>query len=179
MDGSENLGEVFANEGVELPAIKNHLPSVTADEVKTKIEKGLRLPKDVTILHTSPHHDDLELAYLPYLQQLVRSKNVQNHFAYCTSSYTSATSDYLLSIYRNLLKGMEPEAGDTCQENLALMFDTCYLSQRDAEFPSYEYNVTFKVGQKPITALSRSSAIFPALLRNLRAVPTQTVSSCR
>lgn len=94
---------------VELPAIKNHLPKINADDVKMKLEAGLQIPQNAVVLHTSPHHDDLELAYFPYLQQLVCSKNVQNHFAYCTSGYTSVTNDYLLSVYRNLLKSIETE----------------------------------------------------------------------
>ena len=94
---------------VELPAIKDNLPVVTADEVKVKVKKGLQLPDEAIILHTSPHHDDVELAYVPYLQQLVHSKGIHNHFTYCTSGYTSVTDDYLLSVYRDLFRMIDLE----------------------------------------------------------------------
>lgn len=111
---------------VELPAVKAKQRQVTADEVKNKIESGLKMPEDAVILHTSPHHDDVELAYFPYLHHLVRSKSIQNHFAYCTSGYTSVTSAYLLSVYCNLLRRIDPQEAALRQENLDSVFTTSY-----------------------------------------------------
>ena len=111
---------------VELPVVKDNLNSVTVNEIKAKIDKGLQMPQDAVILHTSPHHDDVELAYFPYLHHLVRSKSIQNHFAYCTSGYTSVTSAYLLSVYRNLLRRIDPQEAALRQENLVLVFTTSY-----------------------------------------------------
>lgn len=110
----------------ELPVIKNNLKVVTKEEVKAKIERGLKLPNEAVILHTSPHHDDVELAYFPYLHHLVRSKNIQNHFAYCTSGYTSVTSNYLLSVYRDLLCRINPQEAALREENMATVFQTSY-----------------------------------------------------
>lgn len=111
---------------VELPSVKNSLHTLSVDAVKGKIDKGLRMPQDAVILHTSPHHDDVELAYFPYLHHLVRSKSIQNHFAYCTNGYTSVTSEYLLSVYRNLLRRIEPSEAALRQESLASVFTTTY-----------------------------------------------------
>jgi len=111
---------------VELPSVKNGLSAVEADEVKAKINKGLQMPQDAEILHTSPHHDDVELAYFPYLHHLVRSKSIQNHFAYCTSGYTSVTSAYLLSVYQNLLRRIDPQEAALRQENLDSVFSSSY-----------------------------------------------------
>ena len=111
---------------VELPAIKSKQPTVTPDDVKAKIERGLQMPKDAVILHTSPHHDDVELAYFPYLHHLVRSKSLQNYFAYCTSGYTSVTSDYLMSVYRDLLLRIDPQEEALREENMESVFTTTY-----------------------------------------------------
>lgn len=111
---------------VELPAVKQKQVPATAEEVKQKIERGLKMPEDAVILHTSPHHDDVELAYFPYLHHLVRSKRIQNHFAYCTSGYTSVTSQYLLSVYRNLLRRINPSEAALRDEDMQSVFSSTY-----------------------------------------------------
>ena len=111
---------------VELPVVKNALPSVSEKEVKSKIEKGLQMPEKSVILHTSPHHDDVELAYFPYLHHLVRSHSICNHFAYCTNGYTSVTSSYLLSVYRNMLRRIDPQEAALRDEDIATVFGTDY-----------------------------------------------------
>lgn len=111
---------------VELPAVKEKQNAATIDEIKAKIEQGLKMPEDAVILHTSPHHDDVELAYFPYLHHLVRSKRIENHFAYCTSGYTSVTSQYLLSVYRSLLRRINPVEAALRQENISSVFTTTY-----------------------------------------------------
>lgn len=111
---------------VELPAVKHNQIPAKADEVKQKIERGLKMPENAVILHTSPHHDDVELAYFPLLHHLVRSKRIQNHFAYCTSGYTSVTSDYLLSVYRDLLRRINPQEAALREENMSSVFSSTY-----------------------------------------------------
>lgn len=111
---------------IELPAVRESLPEATAAEVKAKIEKGLSMPEGAVILHTSPHHDDVELAYFPYLHHLVRSKSIVNHFAYCTSGYTSVTNDYLLSVYRNMLRRINPREAALRSESMESVFATTY-----------------------------------------------------
>ncbi|MDR0546386.1 MAG: hypothetical protein LBG77_02175 [Dysgonamonadaceae bacterium] len=58
--------------------------------------------KDQRFLHTGPHHDDIELAYFPLLHHLVRSKDNDNYFVYCTSGFTSVTNFYLRSCFESL-----------------------------------------------------------------------------
>lgn len=74
----------------------------TFASIEKKIHKGLTLPDNQVMLHTGPHHDDIELGYFPYLHHLVRSPKVKNYFTYCTSGYTSVTSAYLRSIYEQI-----------------------------------------------------------------------------
>jgi glucosamine-6-phosphate deaminase len=66
------------------------------------VEKGLNLPKNTRILHTGPHHDDIELAYFPLLHHLVRSPHNDNHFTYCTSGFTSVTNIYVEGVLSTL-----------------------------------------------------------------------------
>lgn len=114
---------------VELP------PSTSEDEdeatkvmssVKHKIENGLQIPENQVILHTGPHHDDIELAYFPYLHHLVRSKNIENHFAYCTSGYTSVTSSYLREVYDNMRRRIHPQEAALMSEDIESVYTTGY-----------------------------------------------------
>ncbi|MBR1784167.1 MAG: PIG-L family deacetylase [Bacteroidales bacterium] len=109
-----------------LPVAQEAMPNASADEVKAKIARGLHMPEGAVILHTSPHHDDVELAYFPYLHHLVRSKTIYNYFAYCTSGYTSVTNDYLLSVYRNMLLRIDPQDPALRDENIGTVFHTDY-----------------------------------------------------
>lgn len=67
-----------------------------------KLQHGLTVPDNQRILHTAPHHDDIELAYFPLLHHLVRSPNNENYFVYCTSGFTAVTNFYVMSCLENL-----------------------------------------------------------------------------
>ena len=67
-----------------------------------KIQHGLKVPDNQRILHTAPHHDDIELAYFPLIHHLVRSPNNENYFVYCTSGFTAVTNYYVIERLENL-----------------------------------------------------------------------------
>jgi len=73
------------------------LAQATHKRILEKLKKGLNPPIQSRILHTAPHHDDIELAYFPLLHHLVRSEHNDNHFVYCTSGFTSVTNEYINS----------------------------------------------------------------------------------
>jgi|TARA_B100000315_G_scaffold240657_1_gene260698 glucosamine-6-phosphate deaminase len=62
---------------------------------KTKLDKGLEIPTEITFLHTGPHHDDIMLGYLPHIIHLIRSPENRHYFANMTSGFTSVTNSYL------------------------------------------------------------------------------------
>ncbi|MCQ2095679.1 MAG: hypothetical protein MJY59_02930 [Bacteroidaceae bacterium] len=94
--------------------------------IEAMISKGLTLPQNQVVLHTSPHHDDVELAYFPYLHHLVRSKNMENHFAYCTSGYASVTCDYLRQVYTHVVERIHPHIAALLDENMDTVFVSSY-----------------------------------------------------
>jgi glucosamine-6-phosphate deaminase len=69
-----------------------------------KLQFGINVPDNQRILHTAPHHDDIELAYFPLLHHLVRSPNNENYFVYCTSGFTAVTNFYVMERLENLQK---------------------------------------------------------------------------
>jgi glucosamine-6-phosphate deaminase len=79
------------------------LSEQTYKSLVEKIQKGIDVPDNQRILHTAPHHDDIELAYFPLLHHLVRSPNNENYFVYCTSGFTAVTNFYVTERLENLL----------------------------------------------------------------------------
>ena len=79
------------------------LATATHKRVVDKIKKGLNPPIQSRVLHTAPHHDDIELAYFPLLHHMVRSEYNESHFVYCTSGFTSVTNDYINNNLKILL----------------------------------------------------------------------------
>ena len=71
-------------------------------DLTEKIQHGLKVPDNQRILHTAPHHDDIELAYFPLLHHLVRSPSNENFFVYCTSGYTAVTNTYVTECLNSL-----------------------------------------------------------------------------
>lgn len=57
--------------------------------------------KGLKILHTSPHHDDMELSYYPFAERLL--KDNENYFVYCTKGYTSVTDKFILKVFEKML----------------------------------------------------------------------------
>ena len=72
-----------------------------------RFEKGLMPIENETILHTAPHHDDIMLGYLPYINHLVRSPLNNHHFTYLTSGFTAVTNHYMLELFQNLLEDLK------------------------------------------------------------------------
>jgi glucosamine-6-phosphate deaminase len=60
-----------------------------------KIRRGLEVPTGKRFLHTAPHHDDIELAYFPYIHHLARHADKLQHFCYMTPGFHSVTDAYL------------------------------------------------------------------------------------
>eukprot|EP00486_Rosalina_sp_Unknown_P011604 CAMPEP_0201593132 /NCGR_PEP_ID=MMETSP0190_2-20130828/190838_1 /ASSEMBLY_ACC=CAM_ASM_000263 /TAXON_ID=37353 /ORGANISM="Rosalina sp." /LENGTH=1028 /DNA_ID=CAMNT_0048052225 /DNA_START=108 /DNA_END=3194 /DNA_ORIENTATION=- len=64
------------------------------------IERGVSLPANVRILHTSPHHDDIMLAYHEIMNFLFKYDT--NYFTYVTSGFNSCPDKYIIRVLRRL-----------------------------------------------------------------------------
>lgn len=73
------------------------------ENIVSRLERGMQVVENDTILHTAPHHDDIELAYLPYITHLVRTPLNKHHFTYLTSGFTAVTNSFMLNLMENLL----------------------------------------------------------------------------
>lgn len=157
----------------------------TLASVESKISNGLALPDNEVILHTGPHHDDIELAYFPYLHHLVRSRDIDNHFAYCTSGYTSVTSQYLQTVYEHVAERIHPQILSLKDENLESLFATSYqdditlylraVAQQDQSHQDYAVARRMArkwVGENSYTTIDELQAFITSQLSLLRSFET-------
>jgi glucosamine-6-phosphate deaminase len=72
------------------------------EKIISRLGKGLEVVENQTILHTAPHHDDIMLGYLPYINHLVRTPLNQHHFVTLTSGFTAVTNSFMLELMENL-----------------------------------------------------------------------------
>lgn len=73
----------------------------TEELYQKRIYDALDIPKNKTILHTAPHHDDIMLGYLPYLVRLMREGSNIHYFNYLTSGFNAVTNQYMLREVKN------------------------------------------------------------------------------
>jgi glucosamine-6-phosphate deaminase len=81
----------------------NEITDEIGKNIIHRLDKGMEVVENETILHTAPHHDDIELAYLPYITHLVRTPKNKHHFSYMTSGFTAVTNSFMLNLMENLL----------------------------------------------------------------------------
>ena len=80
----------------------NVVQRVIAD-VETKFWRGVKPIENEVIYHTGPHHDDIMLGIMPFINRQLRSPSNQVHFAIMTSGYHSVTDAFLLEALQDTL----------------------------------------------------------------------------
>lgn len=106
--GDRILEHVISKTGRTLP----ELATATRESILAKIERGMDDLDGETILHTGPHHDDIMLAYWPYIMHLVRQPTHKNYFNVLTSGFTAVTNKFLGEIFRDCLEFLNAGAYD-------------------------------------------------------------------
>ncbi len=85
------------------------LLAATRRRLVERIERGAHTLTDTHFLHTEPHHDDIMLAYLPYVVRHVRHASNTHYFATLTSGFTSVSNAFMLGQLSGLRRFMETE----------------------------------------------------------------------
>jgi glucosamine-6-phosphate deaminase len=73
------------------------------DDVETKLWRGAQPFEHEVIYHTGPHHDDIMLGIMPFINRQLRSASNQVHFAIMTSGYHSVTDAFLAKALEDTL----------------------------------------------------------------------------
>ena len=137
----------------------NELGNEIRANVVKRFDKGMQPIENQTILHTAPHHDDIMLGYLPYINHLVRTPTNRHHFTYLTSGFTAVTNSYMLELIEDLCEFMRRGTFEKrFKENY---FDPKNISCRNRDVNEYLDGIAAHSKTKKKEALSRR------LLRNL------------
>ena len=86
------------------------IPNLSLDVVRkviqsaeAKLWRGAKPLENEVIYHTGPHHDDIMLGIMPFINRQLRSASNQVHFAIMTSGYHSVPDSFLLKALEDTL----------------------------------------------------------------------------
>lgn len=83
------------------------LTNASRQHIIDSIQRGLFNNENKVFLHTAPHHDDIMLGYLPYIEHQTQTPTNDHYFAYMTSGFTAVTNSYVSSLLQTMLKYMQ------------------------------------------------------------------------
>jgi len=121
--------------------------------IESRIERGMVNLDGETFMHTSPHHDDEMLGYLPYIVHLVRNPNNKHYFTYLTSGFNAVTNSYVLERMQNLRDLADHSSFQALMENN--YFDPANTAARNRDVNLYLDGVALYDVKKQIEAESR------------------------
>lgn len=78
-----------------IPDLSLDVVQQVIDDVEAKLWRGVTPLDHEVIYHTGPHHDDIMLGIMPFINRQLRNPNNEVHFAIMTSGYHSVTDDFL------------------------------------------------------------------------------------
>lgn len=118
-----------------------------------RIERGMVNLDGEVFMHTSPHHDDEMLGYLPYIVHLVRNPHNQHYFTYLTSGFNAVTNSYVLERMKNLNELVDHSRFQALMEDN--YFDPANAAARNRDVNLYLDGVALYDVKKQIEAESR------------------------
>ena len=79
----------------KIPNLNLDVVQQVINDVEAKLWRGVTPLNHEVIYHTGPHHDDIMLGIMPFINRQLRSPDNEVHFAIMTSGYHSVTDDFL------------------------------------------------------------------------------------
>ena len=87
----------------KIPNLSLGVVQQVINDVEAKLWRGVKPFANEVIYHTGPHHDDIMLGIMPFINRQLRSPSNQVHFAIMTSGYHSVTDEILLEAMKDTL----------------------------------------------------------------------------
>lgn len=112
------------------------------DDVEAKLWRGVMPIDHEVIYHTGPHHDDIMLGIMPFINRQLRSPNNEVHFAIMTSGYHSVTDDFLRIALQDTLFLLRQ--GQIQMVNYPDFFEQGYRFKQEKDIHHYLDNVARK-----------------------------------
>jgi glucosamine-6-phosphate deaminase len=140
----------------------NEITKEVEQSLISRLEKGMTTVENETVLHTAPHHDDIELAYLPYITHLVRNPLNKHHFSYMTSGFTAVTNSFMLNLMENLLSFINSGA-------FKKKFDENYFNKKNIDGKNRDV-MHYLDGVAGHSRTLKNEALARRLLRNIMEI---------
>jgi len=87
----------------KIPNLGLNVVRQVIDNTEAKLRRGIKPFENEVIYHTGPHHDDIMLGLMPFINRQLRSPSNRVHFAIMTSGYHSVTDAILLQALEDTL----------------------------------------------------------------------------
>lgn len=156
---SDRLGDLILKKSNKSA---NQIGEEIHNSIIERFDYGMRPIENETFLHTAPHHDDIMLGYLPYINHLVRTPTNNHHFVYLTSGFTAVTNSYMLRLLENL--SVLLDHGDFDKRFKDRYFDPNFIEGKNRDVGLYLDGIAARSRTLKTEALSRR------MLRNLVAI---------
>ena len=125
------------------------IPNLSLDVVQqvianteAKLWRGVETLDNEVIYHTGPHHDDIMLGLMPFINRQLRSPRNEVHFAIMTSGYHSVTDEFLLEALVDTLNLLRQ--GLIQMVNYPDFFERGYRFKQDKDVYHYLDNIARK-----------------------------------
>ncbi len=86
-----------------IPGLNENTVSDVIENVKLKMDLGVRKLEDQRFYHTGPHHDDIMLGLLPYVSHQLRQPTNSFDFSIATSGFTAVTNHFIIKALNDIL----------------------------------------------------------------------------
>ena len=129
-----------------IPDLSLNVVQKVIDDVEAKLLRGVAPLDHEVIYHTGPHHDDIMLGIMPFINRQLRSPNNDVHFAIMTSGYHSVTDEFLKEALRDTLDLLRD--GLIQMVNYPDFFEKGYLFKYEKDIHHYLDNVARKNPQE-------------------------------
>ncbi|MCD4729067.1 MAG: hypothetical protein K8R74_00585 [Bacteroidales bacterium] len=135
-----------------IPNLNKNTVANVIEQIKSKIDLGLKKKKNQRFFHTGPHHDDIMLGLLPEISQELREVSSRFNFVILTSGFTAVTNRFVID-FLNDVKGFLKE--DKIEMiNYPDFFDSGYKYKWDKDVYHYLNKVASGEPHERIRAVS-------------------------
>lgn len=87
----------------QIPDLSLDSVNKSIDSIIGKVKRGMEPLKNKVIYNTAPHHDDILLGMLPYINHIASDSSNELHFSIMTSGFNAVTNRFLIQHLTNTL----------------------------------------------------------------------------
>jgi len=122
-----------------IPEVGLHHVKEVSESMVSKIYRGLKDEKNQRFLHTGPHHDDIMLGILPFINKHISDPSNSFRFAVLTSGFTAVTNRFVIDLLQNTIELIKQELIQMI--NYPDFFQSGYAYKSDKDVYHYLNNV--------------------------------------